>query len=96
MCIEKFTDDIKNLIKEYIYFTPHNCEIAMEAFKFMIKNRKEATKKYGAISDWDTSMLKIKRFHLDHGLVVVKFKFGGGKWNDDDDLEPAYKDSLYK
>ncbi len=90
MFVDKLPNEIKKLIKEYIYFTPHNCEIAKEALECMIFNGKEGTKKYGAISNWDTSMLKIKTISVPIpalGDIVFKFK-DDSKNISYNDLEP--------
>merc|ERR1711991_651830 len=64
MSIEKLPDDIKNLIKEYIYFTPHNSEIVKEALKCWICDEEKANKKYGAMPYWDTSMLEDIKYYI--------------------------------
>lgn len=67
--MNKVPDELVEIVKEYVYFTPDNCKILKLALIEWFLDNNEAKKKYGDISEWNT--IKIinkydKRFVLSY------------------------------
>ena len=55
--MEFLPDEIENVIKGYVILKPKTKQELQEAIDLWCDNKDEAFKKYGHISNWDTSLI---------------------------------------
>ena len=55
--MENISEDLKNVIKDYIIFRPKIKKELEEAVDLWYSNREKAYNRYGHISNWDTSLI---------------------------------------
>ena len=76
--IQKIPEEVKNIIKEFIFFKPKIKDELKKAINLWCKNKNEALDKYGHISNWDTSLIEDMSFLF---LFRREFNEDISNWN---------------